>query len=75
MHAAVLRGHVRHGCLLPLEMYLEEGIPLVCYMRAQPYAEMVELPEQSCHCFMSFANACADTPALKVSAQTLSLLS
>jgi len=47
-------------------MYLEEEIPLVCYIRDKPYAEMVELPEQSCHCFLSFSNASADPPALKV---------
>ncbi len=58
--------HKRHGCLLPLEMYLEEDIPLVCYIRDKPFAEMVELPEQSCHCFLSFSNASADPPALKV---------
>ena len=58
--------HKRHGCLLPLEMYLEEDIPLVCYIRDKAYAEMVELPEQSCHCFLSFSNASADPPALKV---------
>ena len=58
--------HKRHGCLLPLEMYLEEGIPLVCYIRDKPYAEMVELPEQSCHCFMSFSSASESSPSLKV---------
>jgi len=66
VHAAVMGAHKRHGCLLPLEMYLEEDIPLVCYIRDKPYAEMVELPEQSCHCFLSFSNASADPPALKV---------
>ena len=29
MHAAVAGRHTRHGQLLPLECYLEEGIPLV----------------------------------------------
>ncbi|KAL0053317.1 hypothetical protein WJX82_004176 [Trebouxia sp. C0006] len=67
VHAAVMGAHKRHGCLLPLEMYLEEEIPLVCYIRDKPYAEMVELPEQSCHCFLSFSNASADPPALKAS--------
>lgn len=66
VHAAVMGAHKRHGCLLPLEMYLEEDIPLVCYIRDKAYAEMVELPEQSCHCFLSFSNASADPPALKV---------
>lgn len=56
----------RHGHVLPLEMYLEEGLPLVCYMRKQCYAEMVELPEQSCHFFMSWSNAAAPVPSLKV---------
>ena len=56
----------RHGHVLPLEMYLEEGLPLVCYMREQRYAEMVELPEQSCHFFMSWSNAAAPVPSLKV---------
>lgn len=29
VHAAVAGRHTRHGQLLPLEVYLEEGIPLV----------------------------------------------
>jgi len=29
VHAAVTGRHTRHGQLLPLEVYLEEGIPLV----------------------------------------------
>ncbi len=66
VHAAVLGAHERHACLLPLEMYLEEGIPLVCYVRDQGHAQMVELPEQSCHAFMSFANAQSPEPSLKV---------
>ena len=66
MHAAVMGAHKRHGYLLPLEMYLEEDISLVCYIRDKPYAEMVELPEQSCHCFMSFGNAFQANPSLKV---------
>lgn len=69
VHAAVVGEHVRHGCLLPLEMYLEEGIPLVCYVRQQPFAELVETSEQSCHAFLSFSNAAAPTPALKVLSQ------
>ena len=55
VHAAVLGAHVRSECMLPLEMYLEEGIPLVCYIRDQPYAELVETSEQSCHAFLSFS--------------------
>ncbi|KAL0045002.1 hypothetical protein WJX82_004834 [Trebouxia sp. C0006] len=67
VHAAVLGAHERHACLLPLEMYLEEGIPLVCHIRDQGHAQMVELPEQSCHAFISFANAQSPEPSLKVS--------
>ncbi len=66
VHAAVLGAHERHACLLPLEMYLEEGIPLVCHIRDQGHAQMVELPEQSCHAFISFANAQSPEPSLKV---------
>lgn len=29
VHAAVAGRHTRHGQLLPLEVYLEEGVPLV----------------------------------------------
>ncbi|DBA98053.1 TPA: hypothetical protein ACH3X3_012881 [Trebouxia sp. C0006] len=67
VHAAVLGAHERHACLLPLEMYLEEGIPLVCHVRDQGHAQMVELPKQSCHAFMSFSNAAASPPCIKVS--------
>ena len=66
VHAAVLGAHVRSRCMLPLEMYLEEGIPLVCYLRHQPHAELVETSEQSMHAFLSISNANAATPALKV---------
>lgn len=66
MHAAVVGSHVRSVCLLPLEMYLEEGIPLVCYLRHHPFAQLVETSEQSCHAFLSFSNAAAATSALKV---------
>ena len=66
VHAAVMGAHRRSHCLLPLEMYLEEGIPLVCYVRDGPHAEMVELPEQSCHAFLSFSNVAAKPPSLKV---------
>ena len=68
IHAVVMGSFKRHGHVLPLEMYLEEGLPLVCYLRNQPYAEMVELPEQSCHFFMSWSNAAATVPSLKVRA-------
>ncbi|KAL0018070.1 hypothetical protein WJX77_000470 [Trebouxia sp. C0004] len=36
VHAAVVGAHERHACLLPLEVYLEEGIPLVCYLPRLP---------------------------------------
>ena len=74
VHAAVLGEHVRHECFLPLEMYLEEGIPLVCYMRDKGFAEMVELPQQSCHAFLTFSNMACDPPPLKVSAGWLPFL-
>ncbi|KAK9828825.1 hypothetical protein WJX72_002275 [[Myrmecia] bisecta] len=67
VHAAVTGQHVRHGQLLPLEMYLEEGIPLVLALRDKPGAEMVELPEQSMHAFLSWGTANSCPPALKVS--------
>ena len=70
VHAAVLGAHERHACLLPLELYLEEAIPLVCHIRDQSHAQMVELPEQSCHAFLSFSNAAASPPCIKVSSQT-----
>ena len=66
LHAAVLGQHSRHANLLPLEMYLEEGIPLVLYMRNSPNAELVELPEQSCHAFLSFGTAHDQAPSIKV---------
>ena len=69
VHAAVLGAHERHACLLPLEMYLEEAIPLVCYIRDLGHAQMVELPEQSCHAFISFANAQGPEPSLKVASK------
>lgn len=72
VHAAVLGGHVRSRCMLPLEMYLEEGIPLVCYLRHQPHAELVETSEQSMHAFLSISNANAATPALKVACHPMS---
>lgn len=74
IHAAVVGSFRRHGHVLPLEMYLEEGLPLVCYLRSQPHAEMVELPEQSCHFFMSWSNAAATTPSLKVTMGNCHLL-
>ncbi len=64
LHAAVTGTHNRHGQLLPLEAYLEEGIPLVLALREGP-PEMVELPEQSMHAFITWANAASPHPALK----------
>ena len=69
VHGAVVGAHGRHANLLPLEMYLEEGIPLVLYVRDSPHAEMVELPEQSCHAFISFGTAHGTStlpPSIKV---------
>ncbi|KAK3278242.1 hypothetical protein CYMTET_13807 [Cymbomonas tetramitiformis] len=66
VHRAVLGLHERHACLLPLEMYLDEGIPLVLHVRqteGPDGMELVELPEQSCHSFVSFAPA-SDSPRL-----------
>ena len=57
--------HRRHGQLLPLEAYLEEGIPLVLALREGP-PEMVELPEQSMHAFITWANITSPHPAIKV---------
>ena len=65
VHAAVTGEHRRHGQLLPLEAYLEEGIPLVLALRGGP-PEMVELPEQSLHAFITWANISSPHPALKV---------
>ena len=67
VHAAVLGARICHECVLPLEMYLEENIPLVCHIRDKEYAELVELPQQSFHLVFSFSNAAASVPCLKVS--------
>ncbi|KAK9803862.1 hypothetical protein WJX73_009944 [Symbiochloris irregularis] len=67
LHELLLGAHGRHSNLLPLEMYLEENIPVVAYVRSSPHAEMVELPEQSCHAFISFATAHGTLPCIKVS--------
>ena len=52
--------------LLPLEMYLEEGIPLVMYIRNRPFVETVELPVLSTHAFLTFNSASSQLPAFKV---------
>ncbi|KAK9831777.1 hypothetical protein WJX74_008932 [Apatococcus lobatus] len=72
VHAAATGGHRRHGQLLPLEAYLEEGIPLVLALRQGP-PEMVELPEQSMHAFITWANITSPHPALKVSCNDWSI--
>jgi len=54
VHEVVTGSHARHYRILPLEMYLEEGIPLVVYLRDSATAEYVELPELSNHCFATF---------------------
>ena len=65
-HAAIFGDHSRHSQLLPLEFYLEEGIPLVLHVRDGPNMQLVELPEQSCHAFLTFGNVESPLPALKV---------
>eukprot|EP00884_Botryococcus_braunii_P000886 jgi/Botrbrau1/10799/Bobra.0064s0005.1 len=57
LHMSVLGSCARHICLLPLEMYLQAGIPLVMYVRDKGYSELVELPEQSNHAFITFGYA------------------
>ena len=66
MHAAIFGDHSRHSQLLPLEFYLEEGIPLVLHVRDGSNMQLVELPEQSCHAFLSFGNVESPLPSLKV---------
>lgn len=66
MHAAIFGNHSRHTQLLPLEFYLEEGIPLVLHVRDGPNMQLVELPEQSCHAFLTFGNVESLVPSLKV---------
>ncbi len=62
--------HSRHGQLLPLEHYLEAGVPLVVHIRGgQARPELVELPECSCHAFVTFAPDVAEAlygPTIKV---------
>ena len=66
VHAAILGDHSRHSQLLPLEFYLEEGIPLVLHARDGSNMQLVELPEQSCHAFLTFGNVESPLPSLKV---------
>ncbi|PRW59252.1 hypothetical protein C2E21_2426 [Chlorella sorokiniana] len=74
VHAAVAGRHTRHGQLLPLEVYLEEGIPLVLHVRDYPRATLCELCEQSLHAFVSFSTVACSPPALKVSCNDLDLV-
>lgn len=57
LHETVIGTGVRHAGLLPLEMYLEAGIPLVIYLRDKGFPELVELPEQSNHAFITYGHA------------------
>ena len=67
MHSAVVGPlQCRHGQVVPLELYLMEGIPLVMYLRDGPQAEMVELCEQSSHLFVTFGNLARQPPSFKV---------
>lgn len=74
VHAAVAGCHSRHGQLLPLECYLEEGIAMVVYMRDGDQPTLCELPEQSMHAFISFADIGSPLPALKVSCNDFDLV-
>jgi hypothetical protein len=71
VHAAVVGRHTRHGQLLPLEVYLEEGVALVMHVRDYPAATLCELCEQSMHAFISFATVACSPPALKVRPQAM----
>ncbi|CAD7702303.1 unnamed protein product [Ostreobium quekettii] len=73
VHSTLFRSHKRHRYLLPLDMYLEEGIPLVLYIRNSQSAEMVELPFLSTHAFLTFTSATSQPPAYKVSCNDLCL--
>jgi len=54
VHAAVAGRHSRHGQLLPLECYLEEGITMVTHLRTDADPSLCELCEQSMHAFVTF---------------------
>ncbi|KAH7623329.1 hypothetical protein Ndes2526B_g01755 [Nannochloris sp. 'desiccata'] len=54
VHAAVAGRHSRHGQLLPLECYLEEGITMVTHLRIDLDPSLCELCEQSMHAFITF---------------------
>ncbi|EFN57548.1 hypothetical protein CHLNCDRAFT_143179 [Chlorella variabilis] len=74
VHAAVAGRHTRHGQLLPLECYLEEGVPLVLHLRDYPFATLCELCEQSMHAFVSFNTVASTPPSLKVSCNDFDLV-
>jgi hypothetical protein len=54
VHAAVTGRHSRHGQLLPLECYLEEGITMITHLRTDSDPSLCELCEQSMHAFITF---------------------
>ena len=54
VHRRACGSHRRHGQVLPPDAYLSAGIPLVLYLRDVVAPLLVELPEQSCHAFLSF---------------------
>lgn len=74
IHAAVAGIHLRHGQLLPLECYLEEGVQLVVHIRNGQSATLCELPEQSMHAFVSYGDVRSSPPALKVSCNDFDLV-
>jgi hypothetical protein len=74
VHAAVAGRHTRHGQLLPLECYLEEGVALVLHLRNGPRATLCELPEQSMHAFVSFSHLGSTPTALKASCNDFDLV-
>lgn len=51
---------------------LQAGIPLVMYLRGEQ-AEMVELPENSCHAFITYGSVHSPLPCLKVCCCTASM--
>jgi hypothetical protein len=72
-HAAATGAHSRHGQLLPLEVYLEEGLALVTAVRAGAEPSLCELCQQSTHAFVSFGTADSHPPALKASCNDFDL--
>mmetsp|Transcript_518 Transcript_518/g.1827 ORF Transcript_518/g.1827 Transcript_518/m.1827 type:complete len:759 (+) Transcript_518:224-2500(+) len=66
VHALLTDNHIRGRRMLPLEMYLEEEIPLVIYHRRGPHSELIEFPEQSCHACISYLGLDSPQAALPV---------